>query len=156
MAVEILSQFSETKRRSVISSSGTLLTGRWVTIDSNGQAALPGAANVKGLYLLLEGDYIHIGDPTDFGTAPFDSTSKEELPSNKAVGAVAIAYGIFRYRTGPEGCDPAATFNVGDAVSVDQYGRIVAATTVENAIVEGVTTDSGGNVTELVLRTLGN
>ena len=158
MTTEILSPFSQTSRRSVTSSNKALLTGRWVAIDANGQAAYPGSAgDVNGLNLLLEGDSIHIGDPTEFGgSTPFASTNEEKLPSVQAVGAVALAYGVFRYRTGPEGCDPTATFAIGAAVSVDADGRIVTTGAVKVAIVEAVTTDAGSKVTELVLRTLGN
>lgn len=156
MTTEILSQFSETKRRSVSSGTSDLLTGRWMALDANGQAVVPGGADKEGLYLLLEGDLIHIGSPTDFGVSPFASTKTEALPTVQAVGAVALAYGIFRYRTGPEGCKPDDTFAVGDAVGVDAFGRIIAGGTVKHAIVEAVTTDVGNNVTELVLRTLGN
>lgn len=154
---ELLTPFTQVHRKSAIKSAGNtqLLSGRWATLDAAGEAALPGAGAKQGLYLVLEGSHQHIGDNTEFGAAPHDSTNAVELPSVKAAGAVGLAYGVFRYRVGPEGCDPTQTFNVDDLVAVDNHGRIIpVGGGVAIARVEAVTTDANG-VTELVLRTLG-
>lgn len=155
---ELLSIFTGVDRRSTTVADGVthLLSGRWAVIDANGQAKYPGAGDKLGMYLVLEGTHRHIGDNTEFGAAPHNSTNAVELPSVKAAGAVALAYGVFRYRVGPEGCNPAETFNVEDMVTVDAYGRVIPSAVAgdEVARVEAVSTDANG-VTELVLRTLG-
>ena len=157
MAVKILSHFTATQRRSAPRGTGDLLTGRWAAVDANGQAVVPGAGSKIGLYLVLEGNLIHIGSPTDFDTSPFPSTNSEQLPANKASNQVALAYGVFRYEVGPEGCNPGASYSVRDLVTSDNFGRLITTTDEELALgsVEAVTTDTSSNVTKLVIRTFG-
>lgn len=155
MGAQLLSQFTNTHRRSAIRGSDELLSGRWAAIDANGQAVLPGAGSKIGLYWLLEGNRQHIGSPTDFGGSPFPSTNFVELPAVQASNAVALVYGDFRAEVGPEGVDPAAAYNVRDELEVDNFGRLVPlAAGVTAAVVEAVTTDVGGNVTSLTFRSV--
>jgi hypothetical protein len=155
MSCELLTPFTQALRRSAIKGE-SLLTGRWAAIDANGQAVAPGAGSKRGLNLVLEGTHIHTGSNLDFGSAAaMNSTKNEELPSVKAVGAVALAYGVFRYKVGPEGCDPAQSYTVGDLLDVDAYGRLIPASDDGDEVgrVEAVATDANG-VTELVVHTL--
>ena len=156
---ELITPFTQVHRKSAIKSAGQaqLLSGRWAALDASGEAAYPGAGAKQGLYLVIEGSHIHIGSNTEFGgSTPFASTNAESLPSVAAAGAVGLAYGVFRYRVGPEGCNPAATYTVGSLVEVDADGRVIPlAAGVAIARVEAVSTNANG-VTELVLRTLGN
>lgn len=157
MSCEIKSILSLVQRRSAPAGATQILTGRLVTLNVNGEAVYPGAGTKRGLYLVLEGTHIHKGTNLEFGTTPFNSTNAEELPAAKASKQVALAYGIFRYTVGPEGCDPAASLSVGALVEVDAAGRLIAVTTADNAMgkVEAVTTDANG-ITSLTIRTLGN
>lgn len=166
MAVELLTPMSQVTRRSAPIGGSDILTGRLVAINSSGQVVAPGTQRV-GLYLALEGNKIHVGGnaASDFGaTTPFASTNSKTLPSVAPTGAIALAYGVYRYKVGPEGVDPAATYTVGQLVRSDADGRLVAvgaeATGVDvqdvaSAVVEGVSTVNS-RVSELVVRTLGN
>lgn len=155
MSVRLVTPFTRVDRRSAPIGSGDILTGRWVVLDASGLAVVPGAVR-KGLYLALEGNLIHIGGTADFGSSPFASTKSEALPAVLASGALALAYGAFIYEVGPEGCDPTHTFTVGDLVTTDNFGRIVAASSGnEIGKVEAVTTDGGSLVTLLRVRTFG-
>jgi hypothetical protein len=157
MSVRLVTPFTQVNRRSVPIGAGALLTGRWATLDANGLAIVPGAVPVIGGYLILEGSLIHVGDETDFsGSAPYASTDSNVLPSVAASGQVALAYGVFVFEVGPEGCDPTHAFSPGDLVTIDAYGRIIAASG-GNQIgkVEAVSTDASALVTLLRIRTLG-
>lgn len=155
MSVRLVTPFTHVDRRSAPKGTPDLLTGRWAILDSSGDAVVPGAVR-KGLYLTLEGNRIHIGTNLEFGSSPFDSTNSELLPAVVASNAVALAYGVFIYEVGPEGCDPLHSFTVGDLVATDNFGRIVAASGGnELGKVEAVTTDGDGHVTLLRVRTLG-
>lgn len=166
MAVELVTPYSQVLRRSAIKGASDILTGRVVAVNTSGQVVAPGTQRV-GLYLALEGNLIHIGGNLagDFGAStPFASTNSKALPSVTPTGAIALAYGVFRYKVGPEGFDPAATYTVGQLVRADADGRLVAvggeATGVDfqdvsYAVVESVST-ANARTSELVLRTLGN
>jgi hypothetical protein len=170
MSVMLLTPFTMVNRRSApmggitatYNPSGNYLTGRWALINASGEAVVPGIGHVKGAYLVLEGNLGHNGDPTDFGadTTGYASTSSFELPSVQQSGELALAYGAFRYQTGPEGCDPTQSFTVDGYVTLDGYGRIVPAGSagVATGKVESVTTgvfNGSSLVTELVVRTFG-
>ena len=165
MGVMLLTPFTMVNRRSapmggtsVWNPAGNFLTGRWGVENSSGEIDLPGTNAIRGIYLILEGNLGHNGTNLQFGNAAagFASTSSFELPSVQQSGELALAYGVFRYQVGPEGCDPLATFTVGHYVSVDQYGRIIPSGSSEDVIgkVESVTSNASG-VTELVIRTFG-
>jgi hypothetical protein len=147
--------FTSVKRRSAPIGGSDILTGRWVTINGSGLVVAPGSAAPDALYLALEGSQIHVGSPTDFGSSPYPSTNFNELPSVVASGQLALAYGQFIYEVGPEGCDPTHTFSVGDLVTSDAYGRLVAAGGGNQiGVIESVTTDTSAHVTLLRVRTL--
>ena len=154
---ELLTPFSQVLRRSAPKGSADILTGRWVAVDANGQVVPRGTTEIMGLYLAIEGNLVHTGDNTQFDGSG-NSTKSSELPSVKQSGECALAYGVFRYRVGPEGCVPGSTYTVDGLVTVDAAGRVVplGGGDKDTAIakVEAVTTDGNG-VTELVLRTLG-
>lgn len=166
MSVTLVTPFSQVTRRSAIKGSGDILTGRLVAVNSAGQVVAPGTQRV-GLYLALEGNLIHVGSNLagDFGAStPFASTNAKALPSVTPTGAVALAYGVYRYTVGPEGFDPAATYTVGQLVRSDADGRLVAvgaeATGVDfqdvsYAVVEAVSV-ANSRTSELTVRTLGN
>lgn len=155
MSVRLVTPFTRVDRRSVPIGAGDILTGRWVALDANGLAVVPGSAR-KGLYLALEGNLLHVGGTADFGSSPFASTKSVVLPAVLTSGALALAYGAFVYEVGPEGCDPAHSFTVGDLVATDNFGRLVAASGGnEIAKVEAVTTDGGALVTLIRVRTFG-
>jgi hypothetical protein len=168
MSVMLLTPFTMVNRRSVPMGGGDtvfnptddFLTGRWCVINASGEAVLPGNYHKVGAYLILEGNLGHNGTAEQFGNAStgFASTSSFELPSTQQSGELALAYGVFRYQVGPEGCDPTRTFTVDGYVSIDGYGRIVPAGTGDCATgkVEAVTTDGSGNVSQLVIRTIGS
>lgn len=163
MSVELTTPFTMVNRRSAPMNSADILTGRWVTLDGSGIVVSPGTVR-KGLYLVLEGKLGHKGGPTDFGgSTPFASTKSFEFPSAKAADAAGLAYGVFRYKVGPEGCVPSSTeaalFAAGSLVTIDNDGRVVATgATAANAIgkAEAVSVDGGGLVTEVHVRTFGS
>jgi hypothetical protein len=160
MAVQIINPgLTAVPRRSAAKGTADILTGRLVKIDSTGRVVVPGTQRV-GLYLALEGNLLHTGDAVQFGASPFDSTRNVELPSNAAAGQVALAYGVFVYEVGSEGCDPTATYVQGTLVASDNFGRLVpiSGTDAEDAafgIVEAVVLDGSNRVTKLTVRTLG-
>ena len=166
MSVMLLTPFTMVNRRSApmgpaqsqYNPSDDFLTGRWGVINAAGEVVLPGAGPVRGCYLILEGNLGHNGTAEEFEVSPpYMSTSSFELPSVQQSGEVALAYGVFRYEVGPEGCDPKANFVNDGYVQVDQWGRIVPSGTGGISIgkVESVATDANG-VTQLVIRTFGN
>lgn len=166
MAVTLVTPFYQVTRRSAIKGTASVQTGRLVAVNSAGQVVSPGTQRL-GLYLAFEGDIIHIGGnlSTDFGaSSPFSSTNFTTLPAGAATGAVALAYGVYRYTVGPEGFDPAATYTVGQVVRADADGRLVAVgaeasgTAVQDvayAVVESVSV-ANSRTSELTVRTLGN
>lgn len=159
MAVELLTPFTMVNRRSAPKpAANDVLTGRWIALDTDGTVVAPGTKNVAGLYLCIEGSLGHKGTNLEFGNsgAGYASTKSFEYPSVKQSNECALAYGVFRYKVGPEGCDPAATFAVDDLITIDAYGRVVPATTGDETMgkVEAVATNDNG-VTELTVRTFG-
>jgi hypothetical protein len=162
MAVDLLTPFSAVLRRSAqVASGSSALTGRWVKVNASNQVVAPGTTR-QGCYLCLEGTLLHTGSNTEFGAStPFASTKSAVLPSNAAAGACALAYGVFRYAVGPEGCDPTATFAVNGLATIDNDGRLTpqaaGADAEDNsvAVVEGITLDGASKVTLLTVRTLG-
>jgi hypothetical protein len=147
-------------RRSAPKHAGVdVLTGRWFALNNAAEVILPGSSNKPGLYLAVEGNLGHKGTNLDFGNAGagYASTVSFIYPSVQQSNECALAYGVFRYEVGPEGCDPADAGLVTDAlVTVDQYGRIITAGSGDVAMgkVEAVTRDANG-VTKLVVRTFG-
>ncbi|HSW49532.1 MAG TPA: hypothetical protein VLH09_05120 [Bryobacteraceae bacterium] len=157
MSCEIKSVLSLVQRRSAPAGASQILTGRWVTLNGNGEAVYPGAGSKRGLYLVLEGTHIHKGTNLQFaGSGSYDSTNAEELPAVKASKACALAYGCFRFQVGSEGCAPGASLTVGALVDVDAAGRLIASLAATDAMgkVEAITTDANG-ITSLTIRTLG-
>jgi hypothetical protein len=158
MTVELVTPFSQVLRRSVPADSAfQALTGRLAFVDANGKAVAPGTQRI-GLYLVLEGKVNHIGVRTEFGAGPtFLSTNAVALPMVAQTGHVALAYGIFRYKVGPEGRDPAATYNVGDLVTSDAAGRLVVVSGADADDVAFGVVEVGAGATEadITIRTLG-
>lgn len=161
MSVQLLSPFTQVFRRSAPKGSGDLLTGRWAIVDASGQAVVPGGgqAGKPGAYLVLEGNLGHKGTGADFSTAT--STKSFTLPSVVQSGEIALAYGVFRYEVGPEGFDNSdvlgtpASYDVGDLLTTDQYGRLVPAAGGNELVkIEAIAVDANG-VTKATLRTLG-
>jgi len=160
MAVQLLTPFTQVFRRSAPKDTADLLTGRWVAIGSTGKAAVPGGGAKVGLNLVIEGNKGHKGTNLEFGNAGtgYASTNYFTLPSVAQSGEVALAYGVFRYQVGPEGCDPTAhaSLAVDALVAVDAYGRIIpVGDGVAIGKVEAISTDANG-VTLLTIRTFGN
>jgi len=156
MSCEIKSILSLVQRRSAPAGAAQILTGRWVTLNSTGEAIYPSSGSKRGLYLVLEGTHIHKGTNLEFGSSPYNSTNAEELPAGKVSKQCALAYGVFRYTVGSEGCAPGASLTVGALVDVDAAGRLIATLTATDAMgkVEAITTDANG-ITSLTIRTLG-
>ena len=157
MAVTIIHPgLNEVPRRSRPKVVGTsILSGRWVALDSTGRVILPGS-QALGLYLALEGDLLHIGSTTDFGTSPFASTNAVSLPSGVASNEVALAYGSFVYTVGPEGCDPTAALNTGVLAAPDAFGRlVVVAAANATCVIESRVVDGGGLTSLLTVKSLG-
>lgn len=151
--------FTFTPRRSgkKADAASQILSGRWVVINADNQLAYPGSgrAGGAGLYWVLEGTHNHVGTNLEFDGSSKASTNADLLPSVAAQGAIGLAYGVFVGNVGPEGCDPAMEVEVGDALEIDQYGRLVPFYEGEKiAIVEAITTNDDG-VTRLVFRALG-
>lgn len=156
--IELLSPFTMVQRRSLAQGDDSLLTGRWAMQDNTGRAVVPGAAAKFGLYLILEGELLHTGSNVEFGAGPtFLSTRFERHPTVGAVGECALAYGIFRFRVGPEGFDPLDNYVVGNYVEVDDAGRLVpfaAGAAPRAARIEAVETNAAG-FTQLTCLALG-
>jgi len=159
--LNLLTPFTDVNIRSKPVASGIkVLEGRWVALNSSGEAVLP-AAGAPGAYLVVEGlqtvkQGLAAGDFA--GAAPFlptDPTNLVSLPSAVAANQVALAYGIFVFSVTPVGF-VATGLAVGDALAVDAGGRLVKwvdGTDPEGAkiaIVESV------SAARLVARTLGN
>lgn len=157
MAVTLKTIFSDVKRLSAPKGAGQLLTGRWATLNASGEAILPGAGLKAALYLVLEGNVVHIGTNLEFAVgAPFDSTKYEALPAVESTGAVCLAYGDFVVTVGPEGVNPLAAYVIGNGVEVDASGRLIPlAAGVMVGRVEGLTSDANG-VTTLTIKATGN
>jgi len=159
MSVMLLSPFTQVFRRSAPKGVGDVLSGRWFAVDASGQV-VPPVAGSAGNYLCLEGNRGHKGSNLEFAAGPaFASTNSFTLPSVVQSGECALAYGVFRYEVGPEGCDPLAVGlqTVGTPVAVDGAGRLVVAAGPAAVIgkVEAVATDVNG-ITKLTVRTYGN
>src|SRR4051812_48176072 len=134
MSVTLLSPFTQVFRRSAPKGTGDLLTGRWALVDASGQAVVPGGDAAKpGKYLILEGNVGHKGTNLEFDSSTKASTNSFSLPSVNAQGEVALAYGVFRYKVGPEAFDNVdvvnngANYAVGKLLTDDAYGRLVPA-----------------------------
>lgn len=160
--------FLQTPRRSLVAADLTkqYLTGRWVMANGSGQFDIVSSSralnNAQGLYWLIEGTHVHIGNnTTDFATVggvAFTSINNTQLPSNQAQGALAGVYGVFVGQVGPEGVDPTAAIVNGSILTVDQYGRLIVATgsNIVVAVAEVVAVDGSNNITSLIFRTTGN
>lgn len=125
MGVELLTPFSMVNRRTAIKGSNDVLTGRWIQMDSAGKVTASVDPAKGGSYLCIEGNLIHTGLPTDFSGAA--STVYTRLPSSDAVGALGIAYGVFRYHVGAEGVLQSDAFTIGATVYLDTAGRVTLA-----------------------------
>lgn len=160
MAVTIINPgLNEVPRMSRPKASATsILSGRWVFVDSTNRVVAPGS-QASGLFLALEGDLIHTGSATDFGAVGtgYASTVYSQLPSAVANNEVALAYGSFVYTVGAEGCDPAAALVNGALAKPDAYGRLVLASgqTDATCVILARSVDGGGNTTLLTVRSLG-
>jgi hypothetical protein len=133
-----------------------ILSGRWVFVDATERCVLPGS-QASGLFLALEGNLIHDGLATDFGSSPFASTKAVSLPSAVANNEVALAYGNFVYTVGAEGCDPAAALVNGALAKPDAFGRLIVASGQADAtcVILKRVVDGGGLTTLLTVRSLG-
>lgn len=139
MAVTLKTPFTVVNRRSGIKGSGDVLTGRWVQLDANGKVTTLDPTK-GGSYFVVEGNILHTGSATDFSGAT--STKYVNLPSVDAVGAIALAYGVFRVEVGPEGVlQSDANFAVGAPLYLDSSGRLIttAGSAIKVAVVESVT-----------------
>lgn len=154
MAVELLTPFSMVNRRTAIKGTNDILTGRWVQLDGAGKVTASVDPTKGGSYLVLEGTLLHTGGVADFSGAA--STVYTRLPSVDAVGALGIAYGIFRYHVGPEGVlQSDASFAVGVPVYLDSAGRLI--TTAGAALKVGVVEAVVGSTnawTDITIRTV--
>jgi hypothetical protein len=158
MAVKLLNpgELNTPTRSAAFVAGSQILSGRFMAINSAGQAVAPGAGAKTGLYLVLSGSHEHTGAPDAFGASPFASTAAVESPMAKASNQAALAFGTFRYSVGSEGCDPTETFAVGDLVAIDAFGRLIpVGAGVAVGRVESVTV-VGGLVTQLVVLKFGN
>jgi hypothetical protein len=163
MAVDLLTPsriYVPTVSRPLGSGSTATLTGRWAKIDANGLVQAPGAQYL-GLYLIIEGRYLHNGSPTEFaGTAPYASTNYGEFPAFLGSPQVALWCGVIRVKIGCEGFDvsDSAAIVAGAKLTPDAYGRLVATGATDAnciAVVESVNKDGSNNVVDVTIRTLG-
>lgn len=154
MAVELLTPFSMVNRRTAIKGANDVLTGRWIQMDGVGKVTSAVDPTKGGSYLCIEGNLIHTGGVADFSGAA--STVFTRLPSSDAVGALGVAYGVFRYHAGPEAVlQSDASFAVGVAVYLDSAGRLI--TTAGSAVKVGVVEAVVGSVnawTDITIRTV--
>ena len=118
------------KRRSIPVSSGTFQTGRWLTIDANGNAATPsdGSGNV---YLTILGNEIR---PDSIGSK-----------------SVTVQYGINLFTLNTFGLG--ATVAIGDDLQVDTSGDLIVALSTATAVAIAEIAKNDG-VAGLKLRTL--
>lgn len=154
MAVELLTPFSLVLRRTVLKGTADVLTGRWVQVDGNGFTLAPASPGAP-LYLALEGNLVHTGGVADFDGSG-NSTKSTALPSVGAVGAIGVAYGIYRYHVGPEGVLQSDALTVGAKVYADSAGRLTinaSGTFGPVAIIEALTGTTAA-WTDVVVRTL--
>jgi hypothetical protein len=150
MAVELLTPFSQVTRRSVtVKANVTPLTGTWVSTDANGEALLPTGAGVSAAGLVLEG----LAQPSV--NATFDGNNAASatvaMPSAVAANQIAVAYGVYRFKVGPEGYTTAVeTANPGTLLYVTTAGKLdtTAGAGIAVAVVETA------SATQLVARTL--
>jgi hypothetical protein len=151
MAVMLLTPFTQVSRRSVQVASGVLpVSGRWISTNATGLAALP-AAGSPNVSLVIEGLRAASVEATfDGSNVPSAFAS---FSSAVAANAIAVAYGVFRFEVGPEGfATEVETALPGTALYVDAAGVLVstppAGTPVAVALVETAST------TKLVARSL--
>ena len=156
MAIELLTPFSMVNRRTAIKGTNDVLTGRWVQLDNAGKVASAVNPLLGDSYLVIEGNILHTGSPSDFTNSGITSAVFTRLPSSDAVGALGIAYGIFRYHVGPEGVlQSDSAFATGVAVYLDSSGRLI--TTAGSAVRVGVVESVVGNQnawTDITIRTV--
>jgi hypothetical protein len=154
MSIELLTPFSMVNRRTAIKGTNDVLTGRWVQLDSANKVTASVDPTKGGSYLVLEGNLLHTGGPADFSGAA--STLFTRLPSVDAVGALGVAYGIFRYHVGPEGVLQSDAFTVGAPVYLDSAGRITlvnAGSAIKVGVIESVVGTTGA-WTDVTIRTV--
>lgn len=150
MAVELLTPFSQVTRRSIaVKANVTPLTGTWVSTDTNGEAILPSAAGVSAAGLVLEG----LAQPSV--NATFDSNNAASatvaMPSAVAANQIAVAYGIFRFKVGPEGYTTAVeSTSPGDLLYVTTAGKLDTTAGAGKAVAVVET----ASATQLIARTL--
>ena len=155
MSIELLTPFSMVNRRTVVKGTNDVLTGRWVQTDGSNKITSAVDPTKGGSVLVLEGNLLHTGLPTDFSGA--NSTVFTRLPSVDAVGAIGVAYGVFRYHVGPEGVLQSDAFAVGDAVYLDTAGRVTkvnGGSAIKIGTIESLTGTTAA-WTDVTLRTSG-
>ncbi len=154
MSIELLTPFSMVNRRTVIKGASDVLTGRWVQIDGSNKVTASVDPTKGGSYLVLEGNLLHTGGPADFSGAA--STKFTNLPSVDAVGALGVAYGVFRYHVGAEGVLQSDAFTVGAKVFLDSAGRVTlvnAGSAVQVGTIEALVGTTGA-WTDITIRTV--
>ena len=142
--VNLLTQFTAVDRRSVPISSGfKAYAGRWVNLNSSGEAVAPTGAG-RGL-LVLEGNYAAL---TVDGSK--DVVTEVALPSSVAANQAALACGVFRAEVDAHGFI-ATSIVAGSKLELDSSGRLV----IFSAGVHVATAETISS-TKLVFRTVGN
>jgi predicted RecA/RadA family phage recombinase len=154
MSIELLTPFSMVTRRTAIKGANDVLTGRWVQLDGTNKVTAAVDPTKGGSYLVMEGNLLHTGGPTDFTGAA--STVFTRLPSVDAVGALGIAYGVFRYHVGAEGVLQSDAFTVGAPVYLDSAGRVTlvnAGSAIKVGVIEALV-GSTAAWTDITIRTV--
>lgn len=118
------------KRRTVPVSSGTFQTGRWLTIDANGNAATPSAGS-GNVYLTILGNEIR---PDSIGSK-----------------SVTVQYGMNLFTLNTFGLG--GTVSLGDELKVDSSGDLVTALTTNTAVAVAEIAKNSGDA-GLKIRTL--
>lgn len=118
------------KRRTLSVSSGTYRTGRWCTMDSNGNAASPVASSLRNMLIIL---------------------GNEVRPDSIGSSSVTVQYGENLYTLN--------TFGVGEAITagaylgVDSSGDLVSVS-ASNAVAIAESTVASSVTAGLQIRTL--
>jgi hypothetical protein len=150
MAVQLITPFTQVLRQSILVANGVVpVSGTWVSQNAAFQAILPAAAGQGYCSLVLEG----LKKPSE--TATFDGNNVPSelvpLPSAVAANAIAVCYGVFDFKVGPEGYETAVeTASPGALLYVATSGKLslTAGAGVAVAVVRSA------SATELTARTL--
>ena len=145
MALEanLLTHFTAVDRRSVPISSGfTAYAGRWVNLNSAGEAVAPSAGG-RGL-LVLDGNAV-----VTAVDGSKNVTASVALPSGVAANQAALANGVYRAEVDTHGFI-ATSLVAGSLLELDTSGRLILRSSgVHVATVETV------SASKLVFRTVG-